>query len=530
MAANPFVYSPSFASNTSIRNTPRGPFDQGSNNLSRGDSVTLPGYSGTSSNEHDRWCFICEEPNKPFTTLDGFKRHVREHYTRYYCIPQDALVYMEDGPRCAFCSISNPDIIHLNAHNVSECVGTKFSRKKTLIKHLEKKHSVHDNSMLADQSEYSVDKKYFACGFCIFCCGSLNEQTNHIDAAHYRFSQHIRDWDQNKVIRGLLSQPVVNECWRGVLAANPHLQESLFRWNPTIVKQLKHRLEMSREPAVILCNAAIDASNCNRNWHGHLESVPVSGTNGLTDQEMATDQSSHNFQSQGALSPLSYNSEQSYVDHSSRMAASALQSQRLAMDWAKPISMDRDENRPCSQIVTATNAPRGSAIYNHTDHSALPLYLQTSDERSFHNQHSAYLFPTASTSGTPQAMEGHDWTLHDLRHGGHPLGFSLNFIISLRLRCLVETYTDAAQAHASWNSPTSAIQSTMSPLSREHDVSPLGHLDDTCNRRHHPALTAQSSHQETTHFHGMDLSSDSDDPPQSFRQARGRSRRQRRNF
>ena len=454
VAADSSVYSPSFVSNAFIHNTPRGPFNQGSYNLSRDDSVTLPGSSGTSSNEHDRWCFICEEPKKPFTTLDGFKRHVREHYTRYYCIPQDALVYTEDGPRCAFCNISNPDIIHLNTHNASECFDRKFTRKKTLIKHLEKKHNVHDSSELADQSEYSINKKYFACGFCIFCCGSLNEQTNHIDAAHYRFSQHIRDWDQNKVIQGLLSQPVVTEGWRGVLAANPHLQESWFRWNPTLIKQLKHRLEMSREPAETLCNAAIDASNCSWSCNGHLESVPFTSR---IDQELATDQSNHSYQSQDALSQLSYDSEQSYSGHSLRMATSAVQSQHLAMDWAKPNFMEWDENRPCSQIATETYAPRSSATYNYADNSVRPLYQQISGESSLQNQHSAYLSSTALTSGTQQAMEGHGWTIHNPRLAGHPPGFSPNLVTGAQSRHLVETRIDLAQAYASWNSLTLAI-------------------------------------------------------------------------
>ena len=126
---------------------------------------------------------------------------------QYSCIPQERLVYKEDGPRCAFCNFPHPDPIHLNTH-VTECLGKKFSRKHTFINHLKKEHGVRDGSAIAGQFEYTVDQKYFACGFCVFC-GSLNELANHVDANHYKFSQHIRDWDDDKVIRGLLSQPVV---------------------------------------------------------------------------------------------------------------------------------------------------------------------------------------------------------------------------------------------------------------------------------------------------------------------------------
>ena len=429
-------------------------------------------------------------------------------------------MYTEDGPRCAFCDKSNPDVIHLNTHQKG-CVGRKYPRRGALIYHQKKEHGVQDSSMLADQSEHNIGKKYFACGFCVFCCGSLNEQANHIDAAHYRFSQHISHWDQDKVIRGLLSQPVVNECWRRVLAANPHLQESRFKWNPTLVKQLQHRLEMSREPAEILCNAAIDASNYSRSQHGHFESMLATD---LTNQEMTTDQSIQTFQSRDALSPLSYNSGQSYTSHSPYSESSTLQSQNLARGWNDHTV--RAESRPFFQIASGTSGQPASDSYQHADHRARLFNQQSTAESLMQHQHTGWLSPTPSASGTSCALGGQARTSHSPNLGEHSLRYPPNFATIPRSRQEVDMDPAPTQAYASRSYPTTAIQSASSPLSPYQGISPPRHLSHTYGPRNYLAPTSQFSRQEPTNNRASDMDSNSGD--QQRTQARGRSRRQRR--
>ena len=523
MAANLLTQSPSFVSNASIRSTLNSPPEQGSYNLSKDDSVGLPSSSAASSNEYDRWCFVSDNHTRPFTTIDGFKKHLREHFTGYFCIPPKALVYKEDGPRCASCNIPNPDLIHLNTH-VTECVGRKFTRKSTLIKHLEKKHGVHDGSVLAGQSEYSVDQKYFACGFCVFCCGSLNELANHVDALHYRLSQHIRDWDYDKVIRGLLCQPVVVECWQAVLASNPPLQESWFRWRPTLVKQLKHRLEMSQEPAETLCNAVIDASNYRRSWYGYLESVPLTN---LTDQGTVTDQTIEPFERQDAISPLSFNLEQSHITYPPHTVAASPQMQHPARDWDRFNYTDWDEGRRYPQNASETYASPASATYQQPSHRAPIFYSSNCGESFMQYQYPAYSSSTASASGTSRVLEGQAWAPYNSRLGGYSPGLSPNLSTNPQSRQELETYTTPAQAHGGWNYPASTLESASSPLSRDHSISALSYFNDTCNLRAHPPVAAHSSRREPTNRQVTNIDSDSDDQ-QRLTQARGRSLRQRR--
>ena len=514
VAANSSTQSPSLVSNASTRDSLNSPPVQGSYNPSRDNSVALSNSSAASSNEHDRWCFICKNPT-PCRTADGLKRHVREHFTRHYCIPEDPLVYKEDGPRCAFCDILNPDPIHLNTH-VTQCVGKSYRRKSVLINHLETKHGVHDGSVLAGHFEYSVDLKYFACGFCVFCCSSLIELVNHVDVHHYKFSQHIRDWDNEKVIRGLLSQPDVIEYWQAILASNPPLQEPWLRLMPTLVEQLKRRLEMSGEHET-LCNAAIDAGEYPRNRYGYLE--PVSA-----DQGMVTNQMIEPSERQGPISPLSFNSGHSHRTYAPHTTAAFPQLQHPATGWERPNYMDFDEGGRYPQVTSETYGSPGSPVYRHPSFRA-QLFDPSKWGGSFmQGQYQASSSSPASASGTSGASEGQARDPYHPRLDGHSSGLSPNLVINAQSEHEEETYTTSAQAPAGWNYPASTVEAASSALSRDQNVSPQSHFINTYSPIVHPPLASHSSRREPTQRRVIVVDSDSANQ-QRFTQARGRSRR-----
>ena len=165
--------------------------------------------------------------------------------------------------------ISDPDSKHLNDHGVDTCVGKNFTRKENLIKHYKKYHGHSNSPELADLSKHTVDLKHFACGFCGFYCGSLDDLINHVDD-HYRNLACASDWDDNKVIRTLLS---LHKYWRDYLAARPDPPESAFVWDASHVEELQRRLQEGREPADSLCKAAFDKSNFGTSQHDHAESA-----------------------------------------------------------------------------------------------------------------------------------------------------------------------------------------------------------------------------------------------------------------
>ena len=223
---------------------------------------------------HNHWCFTCPNP-RVITTCDGWKRHMKEHETRYRCMPRGPIEYTADGAKCAFCGFQNPSQSHCNIHKAFPCANRSldvrsYTRKPHFIIHL-RTHDISNVAVLADHWKDTINKKHFSCGFCISHFNSLIEQLNHIDVAHYRLLHHIGDWDPNKVIRGLLLQPGVSESWRRILALHPGLVESLLRWDLAVIKTLQPRLEVGNESADVLADLAFNESTYGLSHHGGFE-------------------------------------------------------------------------------------------------------------------------------------------------------------------------------------------------------------------------------------------------------------------
>ena len=212
---------------------------------------------------HNHWCFICPNP-RVITTCDGWKRHMKEHETRYRCMPRGPIEYSSDGAKCAFCGFQNPSQSHCDTHKAFTCASKSldvrsYTRRPHFISHLNT-HEVSNVLELANHWRDTNNKKHFSCGFCISHFNTLIEQLNHIDNDHYRHFQDIRHWDSNKVIRGLLLQPGVSESWRRILASHPGLTESFLRWELSVVKDLQFKLELGNESADDLARLAFNKS------------------------------------------------------------------------------------------------------------------------------------------------------------------------------------------------------------------------------------------------------------------------------
>ena len=109
---------------------------------------------------------------------------------------------------------------------------------------------------------------------------------------HYRLFHHIRDWDPNKVIRGLLLQPGVSDSWQRILASHPGLMESLLRWDVSVIRKLQFRLEVGNESADVLAGSAFNESTrtYDPNHHGDIgtfDAVGISHYGGVTTPQEA---------------------------------------------------------------------------------------------------------------------------------------------------------------------------------------------------------------------------------------------------
>ena len=199
-----------------------------------------PRSSFLASAGHPHGCPICQK-DRSFGTCDGWKRHMKEHETLY---------------PCNMCSKSGKI--------------RSYSRKITLLRHLGTHgYSKDASSTLADRWKETHEKKYFACGFCIFLCTSLTEQLTHIDSEHFRNFRSISDWDTNKVIRGLLLQTNLSPIVQNLLGQPFGISENLS-WHPSIVHELQLRLQKSTETpdnlaryTVLQIDWDLTARNCN---------------------------------------------------------------------------------------------------------------------------------------------------------------------------------------------------------------------------------------------------------------------------
>ena len=245
-------------------------------------------------------------------------------------MPKGPIEYTASGAICVFCGFRNPSQRHCDIHKAFPCANRtldvrSYTRKPHFITHL-KTHNVQNIIELAEHWKDTIKKRHFACGFCISHFHSLIEQLNHIDVSHYRLFHHIRDWDPNKVIRGLLLQPRVSKSWQRILASHPSLMKSLLHWDASVARKLQFRLEVGNESADILAESAFNESTYDPSHHGEIETFDTAGLSHYggvtTSQEAPVIQ---------ATAPMYLNLGERPVDHGDRMTTSAPQMEPCAL-------------------------------------------------------------------------------------------------------------------------------------------------------------------------------------------------------
>ena len=182
---------------------------------------------------HSHWCPTCKSP-QAYATCDGWKRHMKEHEVTYPCL------------KCK------------SQANQNHAVARTYVRKFDLVQHIKKKHSDCDPSVEADSWRQTNKKKFYSCGFCMCLCETFSHYLNHIDHVHFRIFKTLKDWDENKVILGLLQQPGVQAVWRRILASHSisSRMEISISWKFPVIGDLRRRLELSEETPESLAMSA----------------------------------------------------------------------------------------------------------------------------------------------------------------------------------------------------------------------------------------------------------------------------------
>lgn len=379
----------------------RGTFLDVSQEPSIGENSAIPPVAAA----HTHWCFVCEIP-RVFTTCDGWKRHMKEHETRYPCLPHGREIHTAHGPECALCGVLNPDERHYSLHKTLPCsdktlVTRSYTRKSHLINHL-KSHGISDGFALAEKWRDTIDKKYFSCGFCIAFFHSHTDQLNHIDNVHYKNHQHISEWESNRVILGLLLQPGVQDSWRNLLTVYPQYNLSGFRWSPGAAKNLQLRLEKSDEAANNLALAAFKESTYSWIQNMQVESMPVVG---FSHRNMNIHHNVANIQPNATLAQMPFAPKQGSVYDGGlgnippRAQHPALLS--MAINHPRPGVLNADptvHQNNSSQELTMADRPQ-----NYRD---VQFGLSSSSSNSWAPPQSASRAPCNRSTGSPSDVYG----------------------------------------------------------------------------------------------------------------------------
>ena len=218
---------------------------------------------------HTYWCTVCR--NRSYKNSDDWKKHEKEHETKYICMLNGLFEITEDGQKCVLCGALNPADSHHLAHSIAPCLEAEdrpsFKRRYDMVAHLKDAHDIPNGGIIADKWLHKSFKKAWSCGFCIQLFPSLKDRLKHIGTEHFKKGQSINDWDFTKVIQGLLLQPGIQESWQHLLDTLDPFRLSEIKWNKFGREDIQQRLEKgltSKETAQSLAIAAYD--NAEYDW------------------------------------------------------------------------------------------------------------------------------------------------------------------------------------------------------------------------------------------------------------------------
>jgi hypothetical protein len=252
-----------------------------------------------------------------------------------------------------------------------------YSRKRSLVEHLEKIHKFPNNaaSDSADTWKKTSPKIYLSCGFCISLFKSIQDQLNHIDNEHFKNMQMIGEWDINKVVRGLLTRHDVSLVWQNFLQETcPASQEPI--WDPVVAEELQSQLERSSEKATDLAELAIASVK----WRGSLH------------------KSSHSIHT--STSPYEWGqSRSSFLEHQNSLIPPALPD-RMSLGW----STDNATSLPWSTqgYPMAWNA----ADMPDSESLQVPLTTLNSKGNSYGNTPARYQYSVSGSTSDSSTAEG----------------------------------------------------------------------------------------------------------------------------
>ena len=348
--------------------------------------------------DHKYWCTACD--NHSFRHSDGWKKHEKEHETKYVCMLKGLFEITEDGRRCVLCGALNQPASHHSAHNVRPCLEASnrpsFKRRYDMVGHLKDAHDISNGGIVADKWRCRSSKKAWSCGFCVQSFTTLQHRLKHIGTEHFEKGSCMHDWDLTNVVKGLLLQPEIQEAWQNLLKSLDPFCPSEFKWNKSGNKDLQYRLEKGLTDKVTpksLAQAAYDVAD--HDWSPAQAGAVASAATISMTLNQYTSPVQHQFrsspQNQASQIPESSptDAQRLYVTAtSSSSPAHFVPSLDYGQVW-EPLASDTDDmNSP--QPTTPFNDnkfyPTNPAVYTHWNGYNITNDPTNSNQEAFHHK------------------------------------------------------------------------------------------------------------------------------------------------
>ena len=158
----------------------------------------------------------------------------------------------------------------LNSYEAPDAIGRtchfNCKRRVHMVSHLKEVHGISEDSYalaIAKDSLRSSGRSFWGCGFCVTLFISFSDRIRHIAKQHFEAGMTIEDWDVRKVIKGLLSQRMVNQAWKPELGGETGFSQPGTAWHASNTDRLQYLLEMGASnlhDGYSLAKAAYEAS------------------------------------------------------------------------------------------------------------------------------------------------------------------------------------------------------------------------------------------------------------------------------
>ena len=221
--------------------------------------------SGSAAVSYQYQCTFCR-PSRSYKRREDWVKHEKEHEYKYVCILQESprlLHQSKQGNISGKPALTGYEALKVRGFNCH----FNCKRRVHMVSHLKETHGSTEDShalAIAKDSLRSSGRKFWSCGFCVTLFLSFSDRIKHIAKQHFEVGTTMDDWDVSKVIRGLLSQPLVNEAWNIESGGDTEFSRPEMAWHASNTDRLQSQLEMgasNRHDGYSLAEAAYEASD-----------------------------------------------------------------------------------------------------------------------------------------------------------------------------------------------------------------------------------------------------------------------------